>query len=256
MSGNPIILLHGIGGSARYWAPQVECLTRAGFAPVPLDFPGFGARPPVDVMAFEDLAADVEAAVARLGDAPRPVLLGHSFGGMVAQTMLRRRPRAYAAAILFGTSPAFGDPKGDFQKQFVADRLRPLDEGRSMRDVAVEGVAAMMSDHPDPAGRALAIDIMAGVPATSYRAAVQCLVGFDERANLGAIAVPVLCLVGEQDRNAPAPMMQRMAGRIPGARYVRLPRVGHLANLEAPAAFNAAVLDFLHAVLGTGETAR
>jgi 3-oxoadipate enol-lactonase len=40
-------------------------------------------------------------------------------------------------------------------------------------------------------------------------------------------------------------MMERMATKIPGARYVCLPGVGHLPNLEAPAAFNAAVLAFL-----------
>jgi pimeloyl-ACP methyl ester carboxylesterase len=40
--------------------------------------------------------------------------------------------------------------------------------------------------------------------------------------------------------------MEKMAARIPGARYVLLPRAGHLANLEQPAAFNAAVLEFLH----------
>ena len=67
---------------------------------------------------------------------------------------------------------------------------------------------------------------------------------FDERANLGHISVPVLCLAGEHDSNAPPPMMERMAAKIPGARYVCLPGVGHLPNLETPAAFDAAVLVF------------
>ena len=70
---------------------------------------------------------------------------------------------------------------------------------------------------------------------------------FDERANLPNIRVPVLCLAGERDPNAPAAMMERMAAKIPGARYVCLAGVGHLPNLEAPQAFDAAVLDFLTA---------
>ena len=89
---------------------------------------------------------------------------------------------------------------------------------------------------------------MSATSPRTYRAAILALVRFDERANLGRIAVPVLCLSGEHDRNAPAPMMQRMAARIPGARYVCLPGPGHLANLEAPAAFNAAVMDFLRSL--------
>ena len=83
----------------------------------------------------------------------------------------------------------------------------------------------------------------------TYRAAVRCLVGFDERANLPKIAVPVLCLAGENDPNAPAAGVERMAGKIPGSRYVCLPGVGHLPNLEAPAAFDAAILSFLRQVL-------
>jgi 3-oxoadipate enol-lactonase len=106
----------------------------------------------------------------------------------------------------------------------------------------------MMGPQPDQAGRALAIEIMGAVPADTYRAAVRCLVAFDERANLARIGVPVLCLAGETDPNAPAPVVERMAGKIPGARYVCLPGVGHLPNLEAPAAFDAAVLDFLQQV--------
>jgi pimeloyl-ACP methyl ester carboxylesterase len=59
------------------------------------------------------------------------------------------------------------------------------------------------------------------------------------------IAVPVLCLAGEVDPNAPPGVVEHMARRIPGACYVCLPGVGHLPNLEAPLAFDAAVLQFL-----------
>jgi pimeloyl-ACP methyl ester carboxylesterase len=168
---------------------------------------------------------------------------------MVAQTALRRRPGAYRAVVLCATSPAFGNADGDFQKKFVADRLGPLDAGRTMAEFAPGMAGALMGPQPDPAGRALAAEIMAAVPASTYRAAVRCLVSFDERANLPRIGVPVLCLAGALDRTAPAAVMERMAAKSPGARYVCLAGVGHLPNLEAPAAFDAAVLDFLRAAL-------
>jgi len=239
-----VIFLHGIGGAARGWAPQAQSFAKAGFHPVPLDLPGYGARPPIDSMTFDDLAADVEAVIDR-DKLQRPVLVGHSMGGMIVQTMLRRRPDGYRAAVLVGTSPAFGNPEGDFQKKFVAERLAPLESGKTMTDLAPEIVDGMMGPSPDQKGRTLAIDLMGATPASTYRAAVHCLVRFDERTNLGCIRCPVLCLVGEHDRNAPAPMMQRMAAKIPGAQYVCLPDVGHLPNLEAPQAFDRAVLDFL-----------
>ena len=74
---------------------------------------------------------------------------------------------------------------------------------------------------------------------------MRCLVTFEGRDALSRIKVPVLALAGEKDTNAPAPMMERMASKIECAEYVCLPNVGHLANIEAPDAFNQAVLQFL-----------
>lgn len=248
MNKVPVVFLHGIGGSAASFAPQVESFAAAGFRPLPLDLLGYGRRPAVESLTFEELAADVENAIDDRG-LDRPVLVGHSIGGMVAQTLLRRRPDAYRAAVLCCTSAAFGKPAGDFQKQFVAERLAPLEAGRGMAEIASDAINTMMGPNADPAGRAAALQTFAATPPSTYRAAVRCLVNFDERANLTNIRIPVLCLAGEHDRNAPPVMMQRMTAKIPDARYVCLPGVGHQPNLEAPALFDAAVLEFLHAVL-------
>ncbi len=247
-SSPAVVFIHGIGGAARVWAPQMASFAAAGFTPVALDLPGYGGRPAVAAMDFEGLAADVEAAIDRRG-LSQPVLVGHSMGGMIAQTALRRRPDGYAAAVLACTSPAFGSADGAFQTKFVADRIGPLDAGKTMADLAPAMVDRMVGPAADPAGRAHAVDVMSAVPADTYRAAVRCLVGFDERASLPHIAVPVLCLAGENDPNAPAAGVERMAGRIPGARYVCVPGAGHLPSLEAPATFDAAILDFLRQVL-------
>ena len=79
-----------------------------------------------------------------------------------------------------------------------------------MADLATELVETMMSADAEPNGRQLAHDCMASVPAETYRAAVECIVTFEQRANLPKIAVPTLVLAGETDTNAPAPMMAKM----------------------------------------------
>ena len=170
-------------------------------------------------------------------------------GGMVVQTMLRRKPMAYGAAVLACTSPAFGNADGDFQKTFVADRIGPLDAGKTMADLAPKLVERMMGPSPEAAGRALAVDVMSAVPADTYRAAVRCLVTFDERASLGKIAVPTLCLAARPILTRRPRWWSAWRPRYPAARYVCLPGVGHLPNLEAPAAFDAAILQFLREVL-------
>jgi 3-oxoadipate enol-lactonase len=106
-------------------------------------------------------------------------------------------------------------------------------------------VKDLVGDGPDENGMKLARDCMASVPEATYRATMLALMGFDQRGALGDIAVPTLVLSGSKDRNAPAPMMAKMATYIPSADYIELEGVGHLVNLERPDAFNAALDRFL-----------
>ena len=75
--------------------------------------------------------------------------------------------------------------------------------------------------------------------------ALAAIVGFDRREALADLRLPVLCLAGGDDRNAPPAVMQQMAARIAGAEYVCLPDVGHLSHMEAPHAVNPLLVDFL-----------
>jgi len=89
-----------------------------------------------------------------------------------------------------------------------------------------------------------AVAAMGRVTPATYRAALTCLVGFDRRARLGELRAPCLLVAGARDPVAPPDMMRRMAARIPGARFVEIEGAGHLANLERPRAFNAALARF------------
>src|SRR3954469_6902280 len=169
--------MHGIGGGAKSFAPQIASFASAGYQPIALDLLGYGTRELVEAMTFDALAEDVEFTITQ-NALEKPVLVGHSMGGMLVQTMLRRRPDDYAAAVLSCTSPAFGNPAGDFQKKFVADRLAPLEAGRTMADIAPGAADSMMGADADPAGRAVFIKAYAAVPERTYRAAVRCLVTF------------------------------------------------------------------------------
>ncbi len=247
--GRPgVVFIHGVGGSAAAWQWQVESFAAAGYAPMALDLPGYGGRPAIQHTDFEQLSQDVEDQIAKAGF-DRPVLVGHSLGGMIAQTLMRRKPQGYQAVVLVGTSPAFGRPEGEFQRQFVEERLAPLRSGATMPQLAGEMINGIMVLGADPEGRKIAVASMGAVPAQTYQACVEAIVTFEERANLGLIQVPVLVLAGEFDRQAPANMMQRMAQKIPGAKFVMLPGLGHMPNLENRTAFDAAVLNYLDEVL-------
>jgi pimeloyl-ACP methyl ester carboxylesterase len=237
-----VLLLHGIGGGKAIWRAALPVLADAGYRAVALDFPGYGASAGRPTMAaFVDA---VRTLIDRLA-APRLALVGHSMGGMVAQELLAQDARGVHALVLACTSPAFGKPDGDWQARFVAERLAPLDAGLGMAALAARLVAGMVSRHAGAPARQAAIEVMAAVPEATYRAALREIVAFDRRDALASIAVPTLCLAGADDPTAPPAVLQRMAERIPRAEFQVLAQAGHIANLEQPAAFDAALLAFL-----------
>lgn len=245
-TGVPVVFLHGIGGAARQFAAQLGYFGR-GRRAVAWDMPGYGGSAPLPLVTMDALAAALAGFIAALG-LERPVLVGHSIGGMIVQQLMARAPHAARALVLAQTSAAFGGRDPAWAEGFIRDRLGPLDEGRSMADLAPGMVAAMVGADADPAGLAVARECIAHTPESAYRDTVLAMPGFDQRAALGRIAVPTLLLAGTRDPNAPLAGMQRMAERIPGARLVALEGVGHLAHLEQPARFNAALEDFLQEV--------
>ena len=240
-----VFLLHGVGGAKEAWPDTLKALVGAGFRGIAWDMPGYGASPGISPYTNEGLARALEALIDQVG-AVTNVILGHSMGGMIAQEAVALFPQKIHGLMLSGTSPAFGKPGGEWQNQFLQSRFAPLDAGRGMAGLAPELVRGMVAPDATPAAIAAAVAVMSRVPEASYRAALSAIVSFNRLDNLAHIRVPTLCLAGEHDNNAPPAVMQKMAAKIPGAQYVCLPGVGHLANMEQPAVFDAAVLAFLN----------
>ena len=254
-----VVLLHGVGGSRESFGDAISgtgsAMAQAGLSALAVDLPGYGDSPLVEPY---DMAALARSLAALLETEPRRrlALVGHSMGGMVAQEFmagasptLRER---VAALALVGTTAAFGRPGGAWQSEFLAQRLAPLDAGRGMASLApglVQGMASPQAPHEAVARAAL---LMSAVPEATYRKALAAIAGFDRRAALADLHLPVLCLAGGDDRNAPPSVMQQMAARIVGAEYRCLPGVGHLAHMEAPQAVNAALVEFLVRTFGRG----
>jgi 3-oxoadipate enol-lactonase len=241
----PLVFLHGIGGAARAWRGQIEAFSDR-YRAMAWDMPGYGGSAPLPAVSMATLAGALQDFLRAVG-AVKPILVGHSIGGMIVQQWLTKYPDAAGAIVLAQTSPAFGKADGDWQKEFIGARLGPLDRGETMVSLAPTLVKELVGDDPDIRGMELARDCMAAVPEASYRASMLALLGFDQRNALKNIAVPTLVLSGSWDKNAPAPMMAKMATYIPSATCVELEGAGHLVNLERPAAFNSALDSFLKA---------
>ena len=245
LGGGPtVLMLHGIGGGHLSFAPQVETLATAGYRAVAWDMPGYGHSAPIEPYTFKGLAQSCVQLIESL-KVESVILVGHSMGGMVAQEVVARRPDLVSRLVLCGTSPAFGKPDGDWQREFIAQRTAPLDAGQTMADLAQTLVPQMIGPGSLPEGVKLATHCMGLVRAATYRRALECIVTFDRRANLPNITVPTLLVAGEHDRNAPPAVMKKMADAIPRGTFIEMKGIGHLQNLEAPDEFDALLLNFL-----------
>jgi 3-oxoadipate enol-lactonase len=245
LGGGPtVLMLHGLGGGHLSFAPQVETLASSGYRAVAWDMPGYGHSRPIEPYTFKGLAQSCIHLIESLR-CEHVILVGHSMGGMVAQEVVARRPELVNRLVLCGTSAAFGQPDGEWQRDFIAQRTAPLDAGRSMAEMAESLVPRMVGSQALPEGVRLATHCMGLVPAATYRRALECIVSFDRRAALANINVPTLLVAGEQDRDAPPAVMKQMAEAIPRSSYHEMKGVGHLQNLEAPDDFDGLLLRFL-----------
>ncbi len=235
---SPLLFLHGVGGGHHAWERQLPYFAGLGYPSHAWDQPGYGHSPAVKPYDLEQVCAALARLIQGLSDEP-VVLVGHSMGGLIAQEAYVRHPRLVKALALCFTSPAFAGGGSDFTKQFIASRIGPLDQGKTMAEIAAQLIPTMGSDSK------LAEQIMASVPPETYRKAVHLLTTFDRRKELADIRVPTLLVAGSEDRTAPPPVMERMAQKIPGAEYVLLDGCGHLGPMDQPDAFNAALSSFL-----------
>lgn len=234
----PLLFLHGVGGGHHAWERQLPYFSALGYPSHAWDQPGYGHSASVEPYDLERICASLARLIESLGGEP-VVLVGHSMGGLIAQEAYVRHPGLIRAMALCFTSPAFAGSGSDFTKQFIAARLDPLDQGKTMAEIAAQLIPTMGSNSK------LAEQIMASVPPETYRKAVRLLTTFDRRKELADIKVPTLLVAGSDDKTAPPAMMERMAQKIPRAEYVLLEGCGHLGPMDQPDAFNAALSSFL-----------
>ena len=242
-NGEALIFLHGIGGDCHSWDLQLESFSD-NYRAIAWDMPGYGASTTINPMTFANLSNSLFRLMDHL-KIEQAHLIGHSMGGMVAQQAIATYENRFKTATLSATSPAFGKPDGEFQKNFIKARLKPLEDGLSMEDLAKKQVPNMVGYKPDPRGLDLAYTSMSKVSPEAFTASMHCLVEFDRRDNLSLIKIPTLLVSGEKDTNAPAPMMEKMASKIPGSTYVCMTGTGHLSNMERPKEFDLVLKKFI-----------
>ena len=244
----PLICLHGIGGDATSFMPQIRGLAKSRRV-LSWNMPGYGASAPLADMDFASLCDRLCAGLDALG-IERAVFVGQSIGGMIAQEMAIRHPQRVAGLVLIATVSAFGGRDDSFRDSFLAARLAPLDKGVSMAKLAEEAIPAVLGPAADNNTRRDAIAAMASIPESAYRQVLATLVTFNRREDQHRITCPCCLIAGAADDNSPARVMEKMAAGLPHATFHIVENAGHLVNSEAGDACNAIIADFIKGLRG------
>ena len=231
-SGPALVLVHGAGGSADLWHPQLDALGAVARVIAP-DLPGHGPHGGRGAQSIAAYAEWLERFLDLVGDEP-VVLAGHSMGGAIAQAVALARPERLAGLILVGTGARLR----------VLARLLEL-----LRQQPGEGISLVQGlsyAAATPLERVQAVDrvLRAGAPLVTLGDYLACD-RFDVRPQLGAIRTPTLVVSGLEDRLTPVRYGRYLAEAIGGARLVEVDAAGHFPQIEQPETVNAAIREFL-----------
>lgn len=241
--GAALVLLHAFPLDRGMWKPQVAALREVARV-IAIDLPGFGESPAPPEFGIEG-AADAVAGLLAALDVPKAVVCGLSMGGYVALALARRHADRLAGLILADTRAGVDDTQAKAGRNKSISAVRAQGSAALFEEMLPKVLCeATRSNKPDVvqqlksvAGRQRAEGVAAALVAMRDRP--------DANPGLKDIAVPTLVLVGELDTVTPGLSAANLAAQIRGSRLVNIPGAGHLSNVENPAAFNAAVREFL-----------
>ena len=219
--GEPVVLVHGLSGSTRWWARNVSALAEH-YRVYLVNLPGFGAARWRQRFVLSEAASWLLAWMEALG-LEKVHLVGHSMGGYLSLKLATRRPGLVRKLVLV-------DPAG-------------MPSGRSMLGHLGPLLLAARYGSPNflPV---LARDALYAGPLTLLRA-TRDLLAEDVSGDLAEVGMPTLLVWGERDPLIPPSVGDLMRAGIPGSRLLVIEGAGHNPMFDRPEAFNAALLAFL-----------
>ena len=233
----PLLIAHGLFGSARNWGAVAKRLSDAREVRA-VDMRNHGSSPHRDTHGYHDMAGDL----AGILEAPAHVL-GHSMGGKAAMVMALRNPDLVDRLVVADIAPV---GYGHTQMPLI-DAMRRVDlsvvdtRGDAERQLAehvdAPGVRAFLLQSLDVKAKAwrLNLDVLADE--------MDRILGFPEVE--GRFEGPTLFLTGSESDYVQREHRDRIKDLFPNARFAALPGAGHWLHADKPREFEAAVRVFL-----------
>jgi len=227
--GEPVVMIHGLGGTANTFTPLLGAFTR--HRTIRFDLPGSGRSHRVEGPLSLPLFVERALFVMQRAGVERAHVVAHSMGTIVATHLTAREPGKVTSLALFGPLLAPPEPAraairaraakardGDMQP--IADALLQASisaETRARRPAAVAFVRESLM-RQDPEGYARTCEALAAM----------------QPADISKIECPALLVTGDEDAVAPPQAARMMGERIAGSRVEVLRGCGHWTPVEKP----------------------
>jgi len=241
-----LVLIQGMGLDRLGWEPVLRKLQRR-FRLVLVDNRGVGhSDRPDGSFTVADMAGDIVAVLDAAG-IRRAHVMGASLGGMVAQELAITHPERVDGLVLVCTAPGwpFSYPMPAASMRLIATTARMTAEAVRRRHTENALSARTVRHHPELVNRLLELQgsrpADAGVGPAQAAAGARYTGGLRQRR----IGARTLVLHGGADTVVDPRNGRLLADRIPGARLVTFPELGHLLFWEDPDGFADAVAAFL-----------
>ncbi|MBM3565847.1 MAG: alpha/beta hydrolase [Alphaproteobacteria bacterium] len=235
-----LVFLHGAGMDHTVWSFQARRFAHRNRAALAPDFPGHGRSGGEALRSIADMAAWVAAFVDAL-KIEETVLVGHSMGSLVALEaagILGARARGLA---LIGTAARMAvHPDLLAAARNGEARAADMILGWSFGERGTVGGNIAPGVWMQGAGRRLLERALGGALGSDL-AACDAYTGSDKAA--ARVRCPTVVVWGAADRMTPPAEGQRLASAIAGAKTVAVPKCGHMAMIEEPAAVSAAIAE-------------
>jgi 3-oxoadipate enol-lactonase len=226
-----VALLGGLGTTTRIWTAQLEATSDA----LAFDLPGHGAEPTAgDAVTIAAIGASL---LDRLPE--RFSFCGVSMGGMVGMWIAANAPDRVERLVVACTGAKLGR-----REDYDARAALVRSEGVGVVVEAARDRWFTPSFRESPEAR-IVLDELATMSPEGYAACCEAVGAADLRDDLPRIPVPVLAIFGDEDTVTPPAVRDELASGIHDVRAVRIAGAAHLACVEQPEAFTAAVLDHL-----------
>ncbi|WP_336853810.1 alpha/beta hydrolase [Sinomonas albida] len=253
-----ILAVHGFRGTHH---GLLRIVDRLGDVRVIMpDLPGFGVSSPLET-APHDIAGYAEwlgALADELALGPDTVLLGHSFGSIVAAHFVAEHPERFAQLILVNpiSTPALEGPKGVLSRLAVgyyragASLPEPAGAGLLRHPLIVRLMSEAMAKTRD-AGLRRFVHGQHAEHFSSFANRDMLLESFEASVSHTAaevadrLTLPVLLIAGDRDEVAPLAAVRRFHERLSDSRLTVIPGVGHLIHYETPEPAAQSIRDFL-----------